>query len=124
MLKLKNKAFSLLEVIIAIAVLSIGIVFILQAMSFSARVAGLAVDVVSTSFIAQDKMQELEFAAKTNKTNILAQGPKQNEPDRFKYNYTLVDLDPLKLYEVKFDIDWQRAGRAQKISLNTYLTKP
>jgi hypothetical protein len=110
-----------LEVVIAIAVLSIGIVFILQAFSFSARVAGLAVDIVGASFITQDKMQELEFKAKNN---ILAQGSKQDKQDKFEYKYTVVDLDPLKLYEANFDIDWHRAGRAQKISANTYLTKP
>lgn len=120
--KAQNKAFSLVELIIAVAVLSIGIVAVLEALSFTARLAGLSSDMVNAVLFSEDKMQELEFK---ESQHLLESEPQEasGEKDKFKWEYmNNLDVD-LGLYKLDFEINWQRREREEKISLNTYLLK-
>lgn len=120
--KAQNKAFSLVELIIAVAVLSIGIVAVLEALSFTARLAGLSSDMVNAVLFSEDKMQELEFK---ESQHLLESEPQEamGEKDKFKWEYmNNLDAD-LGLYKLDFNINWQRREREEKISLNTYLLK-
>jgi len=116
----KNNAFSLLELIITVAILSIGIVVVLEAFSYSARMTGLSCDIINAVFLAEDKMQELEFKKeKQNLTSIEPAGGIEN--NKFRWSYTL-NLDPdLNLSKLNFNITWARANREESLSLNTYL---
>lgn len=117
---LKNKAFSLLELIVAIAVLSVGIVVVLQALSHSAQAAGLSCDIINAVFLTQDEMQELEFKEKQNLINREPRQIKEKE-GRFEWNYILNPDPGLNLYRVDFNVTWQRSNRAERLNLNTYL---
>jgi prepilin-type N-terminal cleavage/methylation domain-containing protein len=120
--KAENKAFSLLELIIAVAVLSIGIVAVLEALSFTARLAGLSSDIVNAVLFSEDKMQELEFK---ESQRLLESEPQEamGEKGKFKWEYmNNLDAD-LGLYKLDFNIKWQRRDREEKINLNTYLLK-
>lgn len=115
-----KRAFSLLELVVAIAILSAGLVIILQALSFSGRLTGLAMDIINAAFLAQDKMQELEFKE--------SQGLINKEPTeinaksgKFEFKYTLNQDEELKLYKLDFGINWQRANKKEGFNLNTYL---
>lgn len=120
-LKPKIKAFSLLEVIITVAILSTGIVVILQALCFCARVTGLSCDITNAVFLAEDKLQELEFKESNNK---LAEGQQESDKkDKFAWNYTIGSEPDSKLYKLDLDITWQRLNRQERLSLNTYLRK-
>ena len=57
--KPQDKAFSLLELIVAVAILSVGITVVLQAISSSAAATGLSNDIINAVFLAKDKIQEL-----------------------------------------------------------------
>lgn len=119
---LRNNAFSLLESIIAVAILSAGIVVILQAVAFSARLAGLSNDFVKAVFLAEDKIQELEFK---EKQGFIDSEPAQakDKKDKFEWGYSLV-LDPdLNLYRLDFAVNWQRASRQEALKLTTYLRR-
>lgn len=114
----KNKAFSLLELIIAVAILSVGIIACLQAISFSARVTGLSCDYIDAVFLAEDKIQELELK---EKQNLLQEEEAKDSRDKFNWNYSL-KLDPdLKLYRLNFYISWERLNRNESINIDTYL---
>lgn len=117
---LKNSAFSLLELIISVAILSIGITVILQALSFSARITGLSGDIINAVFLAQDQLQELEFK---ERKNLISSEPKEvnDKKDKFIWNYTLNFDTALNLYKLDFKISWQRMHREETINLNTYL---
>lgn len=120
--RIRSKAFSLLELIIAVAVLSVGIVAVLEALSFTARLAGLSNDIVNAVFLTEDKMQELEFK---ESQRLLESEPQEamGEKDKFKWEYmNNLDAD-LGLYKLDFNIKWQRRDREEKINLNTYLLK-
>jgi len=119
---LKNRSFSLLELIIGIAILSIGIITVLQALSFSLRAAGLSCDIIKAVFLARDKMQDLEFK---EKQKLISKEPPQaqGEQDKFSWQYVLTPEADLTLYKLGLNITWQRPNREENLSLNTYLIK-
>jgi prepilin-type N-terminal cleavage/methylation domain-containing protein len=106
---INNKAFSLIELLVAVAILAIGIGTVLQAMAHSARVTGLSKDIVSALFLTEDKIQELEF--------------KERASDKFAWEYALVLDADLDLYKLDLKTSWQRIGRNEEIDLETYLKK-
>ncbi len=116
----KNKAFSLLELIIAVAILAIGVSAVIRALAFSARVAGLSCDITEAVTLSRDKIQELEFRVGKN---IL--GPALMQADgakeKFSWHYALTQEPDLNLYRLNFTVNWQRMGREEKLNLDTYL---
>ncbi len=117
---LKSNAFSLLELIIATAVLSIGIIVVLQAFSFAARTAMFSCDMIKAVFLSQDKMQELEFK---EKQGLLEEEPSGTEgrAGKFQWKTELKADDNLSLYKFNFVVAWERANRTEEINLSTYL---
>jgi prepilin-type N-terminal cleavage/methylation domain-containing protein len=118
--KLNKKGFSLLELIVSMAILSVGIIMVLQALSFSVRVTGLSGDIIRAVFLAQDKIQELEFK---ERQGLIKQEPAEAEgkQEKFQWNYQLALNPDLNLYQLNFLVSWQRANRKEEIAVNTYL---
>jgi prepilin-type N-terminal cleavage/methylation domain-containing protein len=116
----RDKAFSLLELLISIAILSIGITVALQALSFSSRVTGLTLDMVKAVFLAEDKIQELEFYEKQKLTSSLAAEVNESQ-DKFAWAYRIWPEPEFSLLRLDFEVVWQRANRNEKIELSTYL---
>lgn len=119
-LKSKIKAFSLLELVLSIAILSIGITLVMQTFSYSSRMAGLSCDIISAALLAEDKIQELEFKIKQHTVDKELNTLKE-KIDKFTYGYTLNSDSKLNLYGLSFEVSWQRNGRAEKINLLTLL---
>jgi len=117
---LKNEGFSLLELIIAVAILSIAITGILQAFSFSAQATGLSCDIINATFLAEDKIQELEFQEKQK--SLKAESAKDSL-DRFNWEYSMLLDEELDLYKFNLKINWLRQRRQQSLEVSTYLRK-
>ena len=118
--KLANSAFSLLELIITIAILSAGITVILQAIAISSRTTGLSGDMVKAVFIAEDKLQEIDFK---EKKGLIKQEPYESkgEFEKFKWKNILGFDTDLSLYNMNFVVNWQRSNKTQEINVRTYL---
>jgi len=113
-------AFSFVELLVASAILAVGIVTILQALSFTSRIAGLTFDIVNGVFVCEDKMQELEFI---ERRGIVGDQPREGTGtiDKFNWQYSL-DLDhDLRLYRLNFNLAWNRTSREENLNLYTYL---
>ena len=116
----KNRAFSLLELVVSIAILSVGIMAVLRALSFSARMSGLSCDIISAVFLTEDKLQELEF--KENQELIDKQPTNVKDgSSKFDWAYTLVFEPKFNLYKLRFNVSWQAAIRKEELDFNTYL---
>jgi len=122
-----TKGFSLLEVVVAITILSIGLVFVLQAFSAASRVNGITMDYTEAVFLAEDILQELEFK---EKTASLRSGEENLAASRsgvaFNCKYSLLDsADYPGVYELYFDTAWKRAQRERNedLAVYTYLRK-
>ncbi|MEW6101848.1 MAG: prepilin-type N-terminal cleavage/methylation domain-containing protein [Candidatus Omnitrophota bacterium] len=120
MLKSKNKGFSILELIMAVGILSVGLVAILQALAFCARVTGFSSDIIEASFLAQDKFDEMEYKEINGRTD--EEPPNASgTTGAFGWSSTLIKDEALSLYKFNFQVNWQGAGRQESISLDTYL---
>jgi prepilin-type N-terminal cleavage/methylation domain-containing protein len=116
----RSKGFSLLELIMAVAILSVGIVVVLQAFSFSAQATGLSCDIIDAVFLAEDKIQELEFL---ETHGLMREEWVKGNLDRLNWAYAVMLDANLDLYKLDFHIRWQRQARQQDLTVNTYLRK-
>jgi prepilin-type N-terminal cleavage/methylation domain-containing protein len=117
----RNKgAFSLLELVVAVALLSIGLTSIIQAFSYSAKVAGLSGDITRAALLAQDKLQRWEFQ---EKQGWLSQEAAQDQgtSGKFRWASSLNSDNDLKMSKFLLSISWLRAERKEELSLVTYL---
>lgn len=115
-----KKGFSLVELLVAVAVLSIGIITVLETLSFSGRVAGISSDITDALFLAEDKLQELEFK---EGRELIQQEPPETGGKREKFNWQqrIIPTPDLGLYRLNFRIFWQRLNRQEEFSIDTYL---
>jgi hypothetical protein len=111
-----------LELIVSIAILSVGIILVLEALSFSARVTGLSADIINAVFLAEDKMQELDSK---EKNGLIVKEPVlvEDKSGKFNWKYTLEWSTDLNLYKLNFSTSWARQNREEELTLNTYLRK-
>lgn len=115
-----KKAFSLLELLVATSVLSIGIIVTLQALSFCAKVAAISLDTAGALFLAEDKMQEWEFKEK----NGLIAGVRLEDEgvsDKFKWLYRLEPEAENGLRNLNLRVVWKRGQAQEEIGFYTYL---
>ncbi|MCX5715092.1 MAG: prepilin-type N-terminal cleavage/methylation domain-containing protein [Candidatus Omnitrophica bacterium] len=116
---LNKRGFSLLEVVIAVGILSVGIITVVQALTYSSRVAGVASDYVRALFLVTDKLQELEFQEKLIPPGYAKQD--SGEQGRFKWNYTIEQDQGTALNKLNLGINWVRRDRQEALNLVTYL---
>ncbi len=116
-----KRGFSLLELLVAIGILSVGIIFILQALSVCARSSGIAADTLNALILAEDKLQELQYQEKTNPS------PQMNSSGvtgKYRWDYALEISPPAnRLYKCELNILWVKALRNEKLSVSTYFKK-
>ena len=120
--KANNKGFSLLELIISIAILSVGIVAVMEAIVFSTGAAGLSCDVVSAVFLAGDKLQELEY--KETKS-MISNEPEESEGEQGKFSWKrTLNLDAESgLYALNMELKWRMKSRQEIFNVQSYLRK-
>jgi len=109
-----NKAFSLLEVIITVAILSSAIVVVLRAFTTIISAAKLSQDITLACFFTEDKLWKLE-----NDFPLQEDGAEEN---RFTYSYEFLDTNTPKLKELKFNVSWEEK-RNSPYSLEFYTYK-
>lgn len=85
----RNKGFTLIEVVVALAILSISIVTVLQLFSGGLRSIKVSDDYLRASILARNKMNELEsrFSLLFNQEGVFKQD------DRYHWSLTVEDYD-------------------------------
>lgn len=119
-MKLNNNAFSLVELLIATAILSMGLITIFKAFSFSAKSAGISADLTKAVFLAEDKIQRLEFERKMNLT-ALEQLENNGKVDKFDWKYTVSPMPDLNLFVLEFEVAWKKANEGREVRIDAYL---
>ncbi len=119
-MKPNNKAFSLIEVLISIAILSTSLIVVLKAFSFSAKATGISLDFTKAVFLAEDKIQELEFSLKNN---LIGKDTAKNKgkEGKFEWKYVITSKPEFNLFTLDFEVAWKRFNEARSLSLNSYL---
>ena len=121
--KINNDGFSLLEVIVALAIMAIGFVTVSQLFSGSIRSVTLSEQYLKGTTLAHSKLGELEVS------NYSFSEFKGTFPDEKKYRWqlqikphtsSLINKDDnILLSEVTLNVLWEDKGKTHNIELNT-----
>ena len=121
--KTNNDGFSLLEVIVALAIMAMGFVTVLQLFSGSIRSVSLSEQYLKGTSLAHSKLGALEV------NNYSVTEFEGTFPDEKKYRWEL-EVSPhtsplnsnennIQLSEVTLNVLWEDAGKTRNIQLNT-----
>jgi|GEM_PF-935959 len=116
--------FTLLEVLIALAILSTAIVFIFRSFTTSLYSVKLSQNITGACFFAENKIWELEQEQKAQAEPIEnRQGNQKLQGKDFKWAYQAKRLGDSNLVYLEFIIHWQESLREKEYSLefDTYL---
>lgn len=128
-LYLKNrKGFSLIELMIAVSILSIGIVLVLRSFLSSATTLNSMFSRIKAMQLLEIKMNELEQES-NELGGITERGSQEEIKLGSRSANQILEIAPLEiedfedLDEIRIILSWQEAGRFQDEILATYLPK-
>jgi len=133
----KNRAFTLVEIMVSIAILSIGLVLILQWLAYSLNVLRISQDYLIAALVSENKMAEEEIKFKEDKDDFRRDNSEAFELSgmQFEFNSQLGAIDYRKesasgveiefedFCNLKTDLSWREGKRKGRIPLDTYLVK-
>lgn len=119
-----SKAFSLLEVLLSIVILSTAIVFIFRSFTSSLFSTKFSQNITLACFLAENKIWELEQEQKIKVEPIeTRQDSEILQGKEFKWKCQVERLGNSSLIYLEFIISWQEGLRKKEYSLefNTYI---
>lgn len=125
----KEKGFSILELIIAIAVLSIGLVGVLQIFPIGLRASQRAGMMTKASFLAQNKIEDLKLAGFDAITQLPPKIPLSGKEEGFEWNIKIDDLSlegvesSSDMRKVIVTIAWPERNTTRSKEFITYVSK-
>ena len=116
-----NNAFSLLEVILTVAILTTAIVFLFRSFTTVLSSVRFSQDITASCYLAEAKLWEAGQIIHNNP--ILNESGRQTIQGRdFLWNYKTEKLENSNLLELDFSVSWNENLRQEKTyTLNTYL---
>jgi len=119
---MKNKkAFLLFEATLTIAILSLGLVFVVRSIGSSVKVARSNSNYISALNLAYHKLFELELASGIEGIESTQDEGNFESNDRFNWKYQTEGYEGAKLAKVKLAMSWKEAKRDAGFDINTYL---
>jgi len=120
----KHKAISLIEVLITVAILTGGIVFVFRGFMTSLSAASLSQNIMLASFLAEDKLWQIEEMQKQKialEDSGLETVNVQNKEFSVKYEISSTNVEGLN--KLNISVSWPRDKRAfNSFDFSTYLT--
>lgn len=113
-----NKAFSLLEVIITVAILSTAIVFVFRAFTTVLSSVKFSQNITLACFLAEDKLWRIE-----NNFALTDEAQPEKPEEKFRFDFTKENIPELSiLKELTLAVSWEEK-RANPYSLQfaTYI---
>ncbi|MDD4899802.1 MAG: prepilin-type N-terminal cleavage/methylation domain-containing protein [Candidatus Omnitrophica bacterium] len=120
------KAFSLVELMVAVSILSIGIVLVIRSFLASAKVINISQNRIASANFLENKMAELEEKAFIERGLVQAATQETVKINYLNANYTseiaLISDEVLNKYlsEAKLSLDWKEGPVSQNAVLGTY----
>jgi len=115
------KGFLLLEVLVAVVVLSLGIVFVLNGFSSCLNAAGTSRDFIIASNLIEQKI--FEYDVKPPDEIADKSGDFGREYKGYSWELDTEELDELELAEAAFKVIWQTGRRKSSFDVVTYYEK-
>ncbi len=125
----QSRGFTLLEIIVALAILGIGLVVVMELFSGGLRLGRVSVEYGRATEYARAKMEEISLA------KDIREGEEEGEFDkdfRWRLGVKKVDLlpgdkgtefrPPLELFYIKLDVLWKSGLKERTTALESYKT--
>jgi len=110
----------MLELVVAIAVISISLVTVLEAFSYSTNTARFSSELTAAVSLLEDKFQELEF--KEQKKRLIQQPLEGSDfIGKFQRRYSMTKMPEQDMYRLDLEVSWARPKGREKINAATYL---
>ena len=120
----KSKGFTLIEIMISIAILSLGLILILQGITKCINILRVSQSNLATTLLAEEQMAQMEIALKQDDTGALkdASGESKSGNIEFIWQIRLIpDEEYEDLNKVLTTVNW-KSGRSSGSSIfSTYL---
>lgn len=124
MLRIGNRnGFTLVEVMVATAILALGVVMIYQGFFISLDSLGYCLDYLRLSPLAEEKIWQAQDALSRLGPNsgLETSGSFIEGRRNFRWNLSYNSLDePSGLYEINLSVIWQNGQRAARLSRGAY----
>jgi len=114
----KRSGFLLLEVLVSIAIISLGLIYVVRSFSSSARAVETATNFIRSVSLIEAKIWDLE--AKGAIEEGRAEGEFEDE-EGYTWSLEAEGLKDTPINEVDLKVTWQGPHRRQRVSLWTYL---
>ncbi len=119
----RKDGFTLLEIMIALAIVSIALVTLLSLGNRSIRVNGRLQKITRATLLAQDKMTEVEVLSQSGgKSMDNEQGVFDKPFDGFRWRTTFTDTPLPSIKQVTVTVLWGDEDRNQKVDITSFVT--
>lgn len=115
-----NRAFTLIEVLITVAILSSAIIFVFRSFATALTSVKFSQDLTRACYLAEDKLWEInQYSLNGNSL------PEQGSEDKFRWEYEISPASEPNLEELKLNVYWKKNKKESDYSLqfSTYLAK-
>jgi len=123
----RNKGFTLIEVVVALAILGVGLTVIMELFSGGLRLARASMEYTKAVNYARMKMEEI--AVKSALQEGTGEGESDDKAFRWQMAVKKVDLlpidksmdykPPVELFQVKIDVFWKSGSKERSTSLES-----
>ena len=123
----RNRGFTLIEVVVALAILGVGLTVIIELFSGGLRLARASMEYTKAVNYARTKMEEI--AVKSAVQEGTGEGESDDKSFRWQVVMKKVDLlsidksmdykPPIELYQVKIDVFWKSGSKERSTSLES-----
>ena len=127
MLRSKPKGFTLIEVVVAMAILGIGLIVIIELFSGGLRLARTSIEYTQAVNYARMKMEEMGVKQTMEEGS---DGGEFDETFRWQVETKKVDIlpaqtgtdykPPVDLFQVKVNVFWKSGSKERSTTLETY----
>ncbi len=128
-----KQGFTLIEIMVSVAILSIGLVLILQGLTHSLNILRISQDNLKATLLAENKMAELEIKVKEGKEVFLEDLDEEFEFEDMDcvwgIKFSPVELEIEETFDRKYEdlneveaiLSWKEGKRKGKVPLVTYM---
>ena len=126
---MNKRGFSLLELIIAIAVLAVGLVGVLQIFPIGLRASQRAGIMTKAAFLAQNKIEDIKLAGFDAITELPPKIPLSGKDGDFEWNIKIDDVNlegvenTSEMRKVTVILTWPERNTTRSKEFITYVTK-
>jgi general secretion pathway protein I len=110
---MRNRGFTLIEIVVAMAILGVGLIVIIELFSGGLRLGRISEEYTQAVGLARMKLEEIFLAEQ------LKEGSEQGE-----FNKGLEFKPPVEFYQIKVNIIWKSGSKERSTEIESFRTIP